>query len=428
MNKEICVISLPRKKSYAVISPHRIVYGLEASKKEMSALVEEEKKVMKNFVSGTNYSGQCLENDSVGIIPTFDCNLRCVYCYSKGGEKKKTMSLDVAKVAIGKNANDCSDYHNQLDIYLVGGGEPLLPFKLVCDMVDFARSVYSVVKIHVVTNGTFNEKVLDWLLLNKVDVRVSYDGVMHDVQRPFPKEKANLSSREVVKKNIKILASKNIPLTVQCIVSRNGLNSLRQTVDEIIEMGVKVLKIEPVLITDISRGKKGMEPDPIEYAEALLNIIKYTSGLNIDFRIDTGYFSEPSDEDYCGIRKGNKIFTPDGLITACVEVAKGTDPYANPIIFGKIEEKKILIDKNRLRLLESLHYKNQEKCVKCNLRLICQGGCPMANIWRSGFPPKNSLFTCSLEHKLIPNLLLEMVDNPRIAKVIFNDNIKMKFC
>lgn len=427
MKEEVCVIDLPGKKNYAIVSPHRIVYGLDASDSEINVLMEEERNIIKDSVPKVNFTGRRLSADSIGLIPTFDCNLRCVYCYSKGGERKKTMSLDMAKIAIEKNANNCNNHYGQLDIYLVGGGEPLLPFKLVRGVIKFAKSIYDTVKIHVVTNGAFGDEVLNWLVANEVDVRISYDGVMHNIQRPFA-DGVNLDSRKVVNENIKALVSKNIFLTVQCIVSNEGLRTLRKTVDEIIEMGVKVLKIEPVLITDVSRGGKKMEPNPVEYAENLLNVIRYVAELNVDLKIDTGYFSEPSNEDYCGIAHNNKIFTPDGLITACVEVTKETDPYANPIIFGRFDKNGIVLDKKKLKLLESLNYKNQKRCVDCDLRFICQGGCPMANIWKSGFPPKNSLFTCSVEHRLIPFLLLEVAENPRVAKVIFNDGVDLNIC
>ena len=115
-------------------------------------------------------------------------------------------------------------------------------------------------------------------------------------------------------------------------------------------------------------------------------------------------------------------------MTACVEVAKEIDPYANLIIFGKIEGQRIIMNQDWLKLLESLHYSNQAECAKCNLRLICQGGCPMDNVWRSGFPPKKSSFTCAVGHKLIPALLLKIAENSRFAEVVFNDNVNIKIC
>ncbi|TRZ77228.1 radical SAM protein [bacterium] len=426
---DLCLIDLPQQKNYAIVSPHRIVYGLNASREELNTLIEEEEKEQSLKVDQCkdNKDNMNLQSASIGLIPTFDCNLKCIYCYAQGGETKKTMSLKTMKSAIEAVARIQNNSCNQLDVYLVGGGEPLLPFELVREAIAFAKSLCKTVNIHVVTNGTFGNDVLQWLIINKVDVRISYDGYMHNIQRPFA-TLYNRSSKKIVRENIEALTSNNIPVIVQCIVSNNGLNSMRQTIDEVIAMGITTLKLEPVLTTGISRATKDMEPNPTKYAEALLNAIEYIAKLENDLKLDTGYFAEPSNADYCGIRRINKTITPDGLVTACVEVSKETDPYADPIIYGKLDGRCTVTNQQRLNLIKTLHYSNQEECAKCNLRFICQGGCPMASVWRSGFPPKKSSFTCAVSHKLIPELLLKIANNPKIAKVVFNDNANIKTC
>ncbi|MEK7149625.1 MAG: radical SAM protein [Patescibacteria group bacterium] len=425
----LCVINLPGQNNFAVVSPGRIAYGLNASENELQQLVADEEKHTENIeLKKENCNTMRLSAPVIALMPTFDCNLRCVYCYARGGEIKKTMSFEVAKSAIEAVAqyNNCRE---RLDIYLVGGGEPLLPFGLVYNSVEFAKSIYKMVIVHVVTNGTFSDDVLQWIIKNKVDIRISYDGPMHRIQRPFAHSTNHsvINSEEIIKRNITILTANGISVTVQCIVAKGGLQTMCQTIDEVVGMGVKVLKFEPMLATSISRGVKEMEPNPIKYAEALLDAINYAAQLG-NIKIDTGYFTEPSDQYYCGIAQNNKIITPDGLITACVEVSKETDPYANSVIFGKIEYKSMVVNKKRVKTLQSFHYKNQESCVRCNLRFICQGGCPMANIWRSGIPIRKSSFTCAVEHKLIPALLLKIVENPKIAEVVFNNNAKFKTC
>lgn len=425
----LCIVNLPGQNNFAIVSPGRIAYGLNASENELRQLITDEKEYIKdNTFEKTNYSATRLSSPVVALMPTFDCNLRCIYCYARGGETKKTMLFEVAKSAI-KSVSQYNNCLERLDIYLVGGGEPLLPFNLVKDSVKFAKFIYKTVVIHVVTNGTFNENVLQWIIENKVDVRISYDGPMHHFQRPFTFNKANsvAGSEETIKRNIKTLSNNGIHATVQCIVTKMGLQTMRQTIDEVINFGVKVLKFEPMLATSVSRGVKGMEPNPIEYAETLLDAINYAAETS-SIKIDTGYFTEPSIQHYCGIAQNNKIITPEGLVTACVEVSKKTDPYVNPVIFGKLDHNQIIIDETRTKILELFHYKNQSKCSDCDLRLICQGGCPMANIWRSGLPIKKSSFTCAVEHKLIPMLLLKLVENPKIAEVIFNDNAEIKTC
>lgn len=160
MKDNISVIELPKPRCYAIISPSRIVYALDASDKEFKKLKEDESE---SNIKCSSKPGEkpISKSASVGLIPTLDCNLKCVYCYSKGGEAKDTITYELAVSAIkaitGSNEADRID---QLDIYLVGGGEPLLPFDLIYRVVEFAKSICKNLNIHVVTNGFLVKKFL----------------------------------------------------------------------------------------------------------------------------------------------------------------------------------------------------------------------------------------------------------------------------
>ena len=143
--------------------------------------------------------------------------------------------------------------------------------------------------------------------------------------------------------------------------------------------------------------------------------------------LDTGFFSEPSTSFYCGMPDRNRVVTPKGLVTACVEVSKSTDPHAEMVIHGHIASK-MIIDQKKQQALELLHYSNQlGGCISCNLRLICHGGCPMANIWQNGFPLTRSKFTCIVQHALLPEILYLLATNDKIASIIMENVEKTLF-
>jgi len=76
--QELCLIHLPQSKNYAIISPHRITYGLNASGDELESLIKEEQQVSE--IEGEN--NKCVSEMptvSIGLIPTFDCNLRFLF-------------------------------------------------------------------------------------------------------------------------------------------------------------------------------------------------------------------------------------------------------------------------------------------------------------------------------------------------------------
>jgi radical SAM protein with 4Fe4S-binding SPASM domain len=242
---------------------------------------------------------------------------------------------------------------------------------------------------------------------------------MHSIQRPL---KDGSSSSLLVQTNIRNLVLRDVPVMVQCIVTAQGLPKLIETVDDIASLGVHVIKFEAAKETAISRFQKGIEPDPIEYAQSLLDVIEYVCINYPGLMIDTGYFSEPSEDSYCGMSGVNTMLTPQGRITACLEVARLGDPFAEQLIYGELKDGKISIDREKQGFLEQLTYRNQVGgCNKCNLRMICHGGCPMEALWENGFPLRKSSFACKVEHYLLPRLMMMMAENPEIADVVANN-------
>lgn len=424
---DISVVKLIDDNNYAIISPDRIVFGLNASQQEIKNLIESEKEYWhyksKKEINSVNIAQQ--ENAKVVLMLTFDCNLRCIYCYSRGGETKESLEINkMISVIDSEKKESNSDY---LDFYLVGGGEPFLKIIEIKKIVSYAERYFKTVVIHVVTNGTFDDSTLEWLINRGKNnhVRISYDGVMQNIHRP----RADGSpSSSIVEKNIKALVANKVPVIVQCIVTNLSLDSMRNTISKIADMGIDVIKIEPALATDVSRANKDLSPNPTKYASMLNNIIMFVANSGMSLKIDTGFFTRPATGYYCGISSGNKIITPHGLVTSCVEVARPNDPYAESIIYGEVKTNRLKIERLKLDILKSLHFKNYKGgCFSCNLRYLCLGGCPMSNIWQNGFPLKKSRYTCIIEHSLLPTLLFNIATNSKIADIVL-DNARVLSC
>ena len=70
------------------------------------------------------------------------CNLRCKYCFAEGGDYakgRKIMPFEVAKAAIDFVIEKSGSRRNiEIDFF---GGEPLMNFQVVKDLVAYARSV-----------------------------------------------------------------------------------------------------------------------------------------------------------------------------------------------------------------------------------------------------------------------------------------------
>lgn len=123
------------------------------------------------------------------LIITYDCNLRCSYCY----EPKKAhhrMSAEKAKEILRNEIDNLDDSYTNVIIQFMGG-EPLLSFDLMKDVSEWIWSQdfkVEVRNIHAPTNGTIlTEEMKGWLTTNKdrFSLALSFDGdrLMQNINR-----------------------------------------------------------------------------------------------------------------------------------------------------------------------------------------------------------------------------------------------------
>lgn len=125
---------------------------------------------------------------SLTLTVTEDCNLRCRYCYEPTKSRDRYMSLKVAQRAITTCMEAEDEFEEvQIDFF---GGEPMLAFGLIRDVVEWFHSREWRKKhlFFIGTNGTIlTDEMKAWLLQNKgcVSASLSLDGnkVAHDLNR-----------------------------------------------------------------------------------------------------------------------------------------------------------------------------------------------------------------------------------------------------
>ncbi len=122
-----------------------------------------------------------------------DCNLACKYCFACEGHyngSKDIMSLEVGKKAFDFLVANSGNRRNlEVDFF---GGEPLMNFKVVKQLVDYARGLEKEhdknFRFTITTNGVLlNDEIIDYINENMVNVVLSVDGrkEVHDNMRPF---------------------------------------------------------------------------------------------------------------------------------------------------------------------------------------------------------------------------------------------------
>lgn len=154
-----------------------------------------------------NYLDRGIEKITLQV--TQNCNLRCKYCiYSEDSNLNQrshstnVMSLETAKRAIDFYRLHSHDVHNMsIGFY---GGEPLLAFQLIKEVVEYSEKVFEGKEISfaVTTNGTLlNDDAIRFMLKHNFIITFSIDGPkrIHDKNRIFRDGKG---SYDVIMENI----------------------------------------------------------------------------------------------------------------------------------------------------------------------------------------------------------------------------------
>ncbi len=370
--------------------------------------------------------GLCARADertlSITFLPTMRCNLRCIYCYSDGGWDNRDLCLEDALYVIDQLLKEYPQI-NKVNLYFAGGGEPLLNFSLIREVVNYLKDKYLKTHIRIVTNGTLILDYIDWLKKNDVYLRISYDGSSHFKTRPG----FGFNSEEKIVKTLNTLKDEYPPdkLSVQMTITKfNVLNIPTDVVTLSTLYGIRTVKIEPVQTSCSERSKIVDSPDPLLFSKKMISLFDMIIKEDIEMFIDTSYLSIPSNSYFCSLR--NKIVvSPYGLLTPCVEIVK--EGVKDDLILWKIDKSKDInfsaIREVQMKNLFKFHYKNYPVCSQCNLSYICKGNCPMRMILRGGLVPYE--YNCSIARNLIPEFLNRAYHDERYLKLVFGNSFSV---
>ncbi len=217
-----------------------------------------------------------LKEKSAGVVKALclhiahTCNLNCSYCFASQGKyhgERAMMSFEVGKRALDFLIENSGTRRNlEVDFF---GGEPLMNFQVVKDLVAYARSIEKEKKKNfrftLTTNGVLvDEDVIAWANLECHNVVLSLDG-RKKVHDRFRVDYAGKGSWEKI-----------VPKFQRFVEAREGKGyymrgtfthanpDFLQDIQTMLDLGFNELSMEPVVCA---------EDDPSSLTEADLEIV-----------------------------------------------------------------------------------------------------------------------------------------------------------
>lgn len=339
-----------------------------------------------------------------------DCNLRCSYCFAAQGDfghGRKLMPLEVGKAAIDFLIKHSANRHNlELDFF---GGEPLMNFEVVKQVVDYARSIekehHKNFRFTITTNGLLlTDDKIDYInremsnvvlsidgrkeindsLRFRVDGSGSYDTIVPKYQRLVEKRRGGKFDQYYVRGTF---TKENLDFTKDVIHMR--------------ELGFDQISIEPVVadpaFLPVALTEEDLPRICEEYENLAKEIIRRKRGGDT---FNFFHFMLDLDQGPCAIKRlrgcscGNEYVavTPEGDIYPCHQFVGMDEWKMGNVLDGSLDQEK------KQRFSKTNVYEKPE-CRTCWAKFYCSGGCNANHLQYAGDILKPHKLSCALEQK-----------------------------
>lgn len=342
----------------------------------------------KEVTSEHNSINQVSREDDIGIINAVDillsndCNLACKYCFHKKERfswKKSLMSFYIGKKIIDFLIKR-SESRKELFVCFFGG-EPLLNFKVLRKIVNYALSEGRRSNKHfnfsITTNGTLlTDKMADFICEHKIEVLISIDGdkYSHNLNRPM---RGSNDSYLTTVNNLGKLEKRNISYSARATVTSFTKDKITETYEHLLSLGFKKIHFENALAPEgkiFITDKNDISDIKKQYSlisKKICNNISRGLSYNVEaipLPLERIVTKKPNFYS-CSAGKGYVSVNVNGDVFLCHRLVGEKAFFLGNVIEDTYSVKWSEIIRNEINV------ENRAKCRKCWARYICGGGC-----------------------------------------------------
>lgn len=345
------------------------------------------------------------------ILPNYKCNFSCAYCFSAKGRSNKEIDKGKLKIMLDYFIDSKRIQEKKLFITFLGGGEPMLSWKIVKYGIEYANSLAETKNIQlimeIVTNGSkLNEDMLETLVKYNVQVRISFE-ILEDIQN-FQR-----GQYDEVCKTIRRLTEVNLHLEVRSMITLLNVERMEEMVITLInrfpEIGYYLF--DPITDKTTFNDEETTKLFCKKYQHHFFRAMDIAQQHGKQLKCAPLHNLSSIVERYCF---GELCLTPEGTITICHRVSSPADPNYQNCIYGKINEaNQVEFDYEKYKqLMHSDTIYDNPGCNHCFVKWNCGGGCMVHN---KEYAPEIRRIFCEFTREFSKEVLLR-----RVKKVVEN--------
>ena len=336
--------------------------------------------------------------ETLYLLLTDDCNLRCTYCFILDGVPKghrhRVMDEETAKKAVDiyflNIRNNPPQYRNTRKVINFYGGEPLLNFSVLKRVIEYVEDKYreeiaelgDLFLFSLITNGTLiTEEVAEYVASKQnIAVTVSLDGFseVNDMRRMHKSGRGSYEEAENGLRELKRAGCHTVSLS--CTIDRHNMDRLDDLLELRKEYQFVSVNLNPLLDTESrivdSDYLSIVNTKDFEYFEKAREQGVYEERM---MRKVKPFLSGRIHAYDCQATGHQLVCSPDGRLGVCQE-GVGSDHFFFSSVdsdFSFHENKTILEWNSRSPL-------NMPQCKNCEAIGICGGGCAYGAELRNG--------------------------------------------
>lgn len=349
------------------------------------------------------------------FVLTTHCNLHCIYCQAQdqGNHDKGIMNTETALKSVDL-ALQAPTKHLTIEFQ---GGEPLLNFPVIQDIIGYAEAQKSDKEIcyTLVSNlSLLTPEMLDYLLAHNVNICTSVDGpeALHNRNR---KSLSGLGSYQLMKRGAALLRARGVRFSAIQTTTRDSLNCPREIVREYQQLGTPGIFLRP--LTPLGFAKNdwaviGYTPEEwlTFYKEAFSEILKINREGTWFPEQHAVYFLKKILHGYalnymelrspCGAGVGQLAYYYDGNIYSCDEARMVSETGDQAFRLGNVFEntyQEVIRSQPCKATCAASVVESIPGCCDCVYQPYC-GVCPVINYAMDGdiFPRRGNGYRCQI--------------------------------
>lgn len=338
-----------------------------------------------------------------------DCNLRCRYCFASTGDfgtKRTLMSAEIGKKAIDFLIGKSGTRRNlEVDFF---GGEPLLNFDTVKQIVEYAREKESKTgknfRFTITTNAVLlNEENKKFINENMGNVVLSIDGRPEVNDRMRTRIDGRGTYSDILPKIEDMADSRGQDrYYVRGTFTRENLDFSRDVL-HLADLGFKQISVEPVVAAKDTGFDIRQENLPQLFSEYESLVLEYVNRHKESRGFNFFHFMMDLDHGPCVIKRlkgcgsGHEYLavTPEGDLYPCHQFV-GMEQFKMGNVKSSTD-----IDMTIRDMFAKQTIYSKPDCKECWARFFCSGGCA-ANAWQfNNCLDKPYKIGCELERKRV---------------------------